>query len=64
MSEQEKSNAELVRELIEAFTQLKEKFDNPNRISLEQSIQQLIKNQDEMKGNRTFKPSHWCYCRN
>tara|TARA_A100001388_G_C28660463_1_gene446508 strand:- start:461 stop:844 length:384 start_codon:yes stop_codon:yes gene_type:complete len=51
MSEQEKSNAELVRELIEAFTQLKEKFDNPNRISLEQSIQQLIKNQDEMKGN-------------
>ena len=50
MSE-EKSNTELVRELIEAFTQLKEKFDNPNRLSLEQSIQQLIKNQDEMKVN-------------
>lgn len=45
----EKSNAELVKELIEAFTELKKKMDDPDRVSLEQSIKQLIENQNEMK---------------
>jgi len=49
MSSQEKSNAELVRELIDAFSQLKEKFEDPNRIYLEKSIKQLMDNQNEMK---------------
>lgn len=49
MSNQEKSNAELVRELIDAFSQLKEKFEDPNRIYLEKSIKQLMDNQNEMK---------------
>ena len=30
MSSQEKSNSELVKELIDAFSQLKEKFEDPN----------------------------------
>ena len=46
---QEKSNAELVRELINAFSQLKEKFEDPNRIYLEKSIKQVMENQTEMK---------------
>lgn len=46
---QEKSNSELVRELINSFTQLKEKFEDPNRIYLEKSIKQLMENQTEMK---------------
>tara|TARA_Y100000593_G_scaffold89153_1_gene172717 strand:+ start:1033 stop:1410 length:378 start_codon:yes stop_codon:yes gene_type:complete len=46
-----KSNAELVKELIDAFTELKDKFDNPDRIHLEQSIKQLMQNQDEMKSS-------------
>ena len=46
---QEKSNSELVKELIDAFSQLKEKFEDPNRIYLEKSIKQLMENQNEMK---------------
>ena len=49
MSDQDKTNSELVRELIEAFSQLKEKFEDPNRIYLEKSIKQLMENQGEMK---------------
>ena len=45
----EKSNAELVKELIDHFTDLKKKFEDPDRISLEQSIKQLMDNQNEMK---------------
>lgn len=44
-----KTNAELVKELIDHFTDLKKKFEDPDRISLEQSIKQLIDNQNEMK---------------
>jgi hypothetical protein len=47
----DKTNAELVKELITAFTELKKKFEDPDRIYLEQSIKQLIENQNEMKGN-------------
>lgn len=46
---QDKTNSELVKELIEAFSQLKEKFEDPNRIYLEKSIKQLMDNQNEMK---------------
>ena len=37
----DKSNAELVKELIEAFTELKKKMEDPDRLYLEQSIKQL-----------------------
>lgn len=45
----DKSNAELVKELITAFTELKTKLEDPNRLYLENSIKQLIENQNEMK---------------
>lgn len=45
----EKSNSELVRELLEAFSSLKQKMEDPNYIHLEASINQLIDNQKEMR---------------
>ena len=45
----DKSNAELVKELIEAFTDLKKRMEDPDRLYLEQSIKQLIENQNDMK---------------
>lgn len=44
-----KSNEELIKELIESFTNLKQKMEDPSYIHLETSIQQLIKNQEDMK---------------
>lgn len=45
----EKSNSELVRELLEAFSSLKQKMEDPNYVHLESSINQLIENQKEMR---------------
>lgn len=44
-----KSNDELIRELIESFANLKQKMEDPSYIHLDTSIQQLIKNQEDMK---------------
>lgn len=45
----EKTNSELVRELLEAFSSLKQKMEDPSYVQLEASIKQLIENQSEMK---------------
>ncbi len=45
----DKSNSELVRELLEAFTSLKAKMEDPNYVQLEASIKQVIDNQSDMK---------------
>lgn len=47
----DKSNNELVRELLEAFSSLKAKMEDPNYIQLEASIKQVIGNQNDMKGD-------------
>ena len=51
----DKSNAELVRELIDAFTQLKDKIEaernDGGRQNLENSVKQLIQGQKEMQQN-------------
>ena len=47
--ESDKSNSELVRELLEAFTSLKAKMEDPNYVQLEASIKQVIGNQNDMK---------------
>ena len=44
-----KSNSELVKELLEAFSSLKQKMEDPSYIQLEASIKQLIDNQSDMK---------------
>jgi len=45
----DKSNSELVRELLEAFSSLKAKMEDPNYVQLEASIKQVIGNQNDMK---------------
>ncbi len=45
----DKSNSEIVRELLEAFTSLKAKMEDPNYVQLEASIKQVIENQSDMK---------------
>lgn len=45
----DKSNSELVRELLEAFSSLKAKMEDPNYVQLEASIKQVIDNQSDMK---------------
>lgn len=45
----DKSNSELVKELLEAFASLKQKMEDPGYVQLEGSIKQLIQNQSEMK---------------
>lgn len=45
----QKSNEELIRELIESFSTLKQKMEDPGYIQLESSIKQLIANQEDMK---------------
>ena len=45
----EKTNSELVKELLEAFSSLKQKMEDPGYVQLEASIKQLIENQSEMK---------------
>ena len=52
MSDQ-KSNGELVKELLAAFSSLKNKMEDPNYVQLEGSIKQLIDNQNDMKSDMT-----------
>jgi hypothetical protein len=47
----EKSNSELVKELLTAFSSLKNKMEDPNYVQLEGSIQVLIDNQNDMKAD-------------
>jgi hypothetical protein len=46
-----RSNSELVKELLEAFSALKNKMEDPNYVQLEGSIKQLIDNQNDMKSD-------------
>ena len=48
-----RSNGELVKELLEAFSALKNKMEDPNYVQLEGSIKQLIDNQNDMKSDMT-----------
>lgn len=45
----DKSNNELVRELLEAFSSLKKKMEDPNYVQIEATLKQLIDNQSDMK---------------
>lgn len=49
----EKSNDEILKELIAAFSSLKQKMEDPNYIALDNSIQQLMQNQRDMKRDIT-----------
>jgi len=45
----EKTNEQLVKELIDAFSKLKEKMEDPNYAQLDLHISQVIESQKEMK---------------
>lgn len=45
----EKTNQDIIKELLESFISLKQKIEDPSYIHLDTSIQQLIKNQEDMK---------------
>lgn len=47
--EENKTNQELVSELLLAFSSLKQKMEDPSYIGLENSINQLIENQQDMR---------------
>lgn len=47
----DKTNSEIVKELLEAFSSLKTKMEDPNYVQLEASIKQLIDNQKDMKSD-------------
>jgi len=46
-----KTNGELVKELLSAFSSLKMKMEDPNYLQLEGSIKQLMDNQNDMKSD-------------
>lgn len=45
----DKTNNELVKELLEAFSSLKKKMEDPNYVQIEATLKQLIDNQSDMK---------------
>ena len=45
----EKSNEELLKELMVAFSSLKQKMEDPNYIALDNSIKAMMENQRDMK---------------
>lgn len=45
----EKSNEELLKELMIAFTSLKQKMEDPNYIALDNSMKNMLENQRDMK---------------
>jgi len=47
----EKSNEELLKELMIAFTSLKQKMEDPNYIALDNSMKNMLENQSDMKSD-------------
>jgi len=45
----DKTNNELVKVLLEAFSSLKKKIEDPNYVQIEATLKQLIDNQSDMK---------------
>ena len=49
----EKSNEDILKELIAAFASLKQKMEDPNYIALDNSMKTLMENQKDMKRDIT-----------
>lgn len=47
----EKSNEELLKELMLAFASLKQKMEDPNYIALDNSMKNMLENQRDMKAD-------------
>ena len=56
----ERSNEELLKELMMAFTSLKQKMEDPNYIALDNSIKTMMENQRDMKADvKDLKKKGW-----
>ena len=49
MSSQDKSPKELIEDLYELFSTFKKRMEDPNYIQIENSIQTMVKNQEDLK---------------
>ncbi len=49
----EKTNEDILKELIQAFSSLKQKMEDPNYIALDNSLKTLMENQKDMKRDVT-----------
>ena len=49
MEENKKSSEEILKELVQAFSSLKQKMEDPNYIALSNDLRNLTQNQSDMK---------------
>lgn len=50
-SEQEKSNEQILKDLISAFSSLKQKMEDPNYAALDSQMRNMLENQKDMKAD-------------
>lgn len=50
-SELEKSNEQILKDLISAFSSLKQKMEDPNYAALDSSMKNMLENQKDMKAD-------------
>lgn len=48
-SEQEKTNEQILKDLIQAFSSLKQKMEDPNYAALDSQMRNMLENQKDMK---------------
>ena len=50
-SEQEKTNEQILKDLIQAFSSLKQKMEDPNYAALDGKMRNMLENQKDMKAD-------------
>lgn len=50
-TEQEKSNEQILKDLIQAFSSLKQKMEDPNYAALDSQMRNMLENQKDMKAD-------------
>lgn len=50
-SEQEKTNEQILKDLIQAFSSLKQKMEDPNYAALDGQMRNMLENQKDMKAD-------------
>ena len=55
-NEQEKTNEQILKEIIQAFSSLKQKMEDPNYAALDSQMRNMLENQKDMKVEPTQTP--------
>lgn len=50
-NEQEKTNEQILKEIIQAFSSLKQKMEDPNYAALDSQMRNMLENQKDMKAD-------------